>query len=162
MSTKKPLPLSVLRHNARRKLVQALYQWDQNRISVTDLHAQFLTHDTRDRADGFSDPMRAVDKAYFGEVLEGILARPGALDEQLTPVMSRSVESLTPVERSVLRLAVFELMHRPDIQYRVVINEAIELVKEFGAQDSHRFVNGVLDRLAPGLRPHEPRAQRRR
>ncbi len=99
---------------------------------------------------------RAGTKAlYFRELLSGVATNSAYLDGLMKPYLSRQLEELGQVEKAVLRIALFELSKRDDVPYKVAINEAIELAKTFGAEDSHKFVNGVLDKAAPVIRPHK-------
>ncbi len=129
------------RHLAREALVQALYQWQINPASCPDIAMQFLADPER---------LQNADRAFFEKVWNGIC--PGIAD--LDPAIAAAVtdrrwgDEISEVERAILRLAAFELRHLPETPYRVVINEAIELGKAFGADQGHRFVNAVLDRLA--------------
>ena len=102
-----------------------------------------------------------VDGAYFHELLNGVLSNRGEIDELIAPCLDRPMDDLDPVELAILRLSTYELKQRLDVPYRVVINEGIELAKTFGATDGHKFVNGVLDKLAPKLRSAELRAGKR-
>jgi N utilization substance protein B len=102
-----------------------------------------------------------VDGAYFREILHGVPAIKGEIDKALVPCMTIALEELDPVELAVLRLSTWELIKRVDVPYRVVINEGVELAKVFGATDGHKFVNGVLDKLAPALREAEVKANKR-
>lgn len=133
------------RHLARRFAVQALYQWQLAGGQTADILAQFLSDEDFSKA----------ETAYFTELVTQVLARIAELDELLKPVMDRSLNSVDPVERAILRLSAYELSQRLEVPYRVCINEGIELAKIFGATDGHKFVNGVLDRLAPQLRAME-------
>lgn len=134
-----------LRKKARRYAVQGIYQWQLSSNPITDIELQFL--ETINQA--------KVDVEYFRDILVNTLTSVTQLDELLTPYMDRDFEEVNPVELAVLRLACFELRDRADVPYRVVINEALELSKTFGATDGHKFVNGVLDKLARKLRPLE-------
>ncbi|PVF38128.1 N utilization substance protein B, partial [Yersinia pestis] len=96
--------------------------------------------------------VKDVDIAYFRELLSGVAVNAASLDALMAPFLSRQLEELGQVERAVLRIALFELSKRDDVPYKVAINEAIELAKTFGAEDSHKFVNGVLDKVAPTVR----------
>lgn len=141
--------MSALRKRARRMAMQALYQWQMGGQDAADIEAQFV-HD---------NDMTRVDVSYFHELLHGVTAHLDALDAQLAPCLDRSVGEVDPVERAILRLAGYELMYRLDIPYRVSINEAIELAKTFGAEQGHRFINGVLDKLAGRVRSTETKAR---
>lgn len=126
------------RHGARRLLVQALYQ------------QQLAGHDFAELANQFaSEPAyQLVDREYFRELLGQILAAEAELDAAIATSADRPVAQLDPVERGILRLGAAELRFRADVPPRVAINEAVQLAREFGAQDSFRYVNAVLDRLA--------------
>lgn len=138
------------RREARVKAMQALYQWHMAGQSLNEIEAQF-------RVD---NDFTQVDGAYFHELFNGTARNRPEIDQSLEPLLDRPLLELDPVELAVLRLAAYELMQRTDVPYRVVINEGIELAKTFGATDGHKFVNGVLDRLAPRLRPAETRKPR--
>jgi len=139
----KPKPSE--RRKARRYAVQAVYQWQLSGNAPADIEQQFLQEHS----------FKKVDQGYFSELVNQIPAIINELDELLLPHMIRSVESIDPVERAIIRIACYELKHRIDVPYKVVINEAIELAKVFGATDGHKFVNGVVDKLAIGLRSVE-------
>jgi len=133
------------RRRARRLLLQALYQWQCSGADAADIEQQF-----RD------DPAFArIDAAYFHEVLRGVIAHQQALDAELVPLLDRKVSELDYVERALLRMAVYELTHRVDVPYKVVIDEAVDLAHVFGAEESHRYVNAVLDAVARSRRPRE-------
>ncbi|MEW5823090.1 MAG: transcription antitermination factor NusB [Pseudomonadota bacterium] len=138
------------RHRARQKAVQALYQQLMNRTPLDALESQFMDE---------PDILKA-DLDYFRLLVRGVSAAENTLDEQIAPLTSRPLAELDPVEHAVLRLGCYELLHCLDVPAPVVINEAIEMAKRFGATDGHKFVNGVLDRLAPSLRPGEGNARR--
>jgi N utilization substance protein B len=125
--------------------VQALYQWQVGGGGSADIRTEF-----RER-----DGMNNVDWAYFDALVDGVIREVDSLDTLLTPRLDRAVSSLDPVERAILRLATLELRDHPDVPFRVVINESIELARTFGAEQSHRYVNGVLDALARDVRPRE-------
>ncbi|HDP89261.1 MAG TPA: transcription antitermination factor NusB [Thioalkalivibrio sp.] len=134
------------RRKSRRLAMQALYQWQLTDQHPKDILAQF-------QAD---DEMASADPDYFRELLLEVTERHAALDARVEPFIDRkSMAEVDPVERAILRIAVYELEHRLDVPYRVVVNEAIELTKKFGAEQAHRFVNGVLDKLAQELRKAE-------
>ncbi|BAP15075.1 MAG: N utilization substance protein B [Alcanivorax borkumensis] len=140
------------RRKARRFTLQALYQWQLAGAAVSDIEAQFLAN----------QDFAKVDREYFHDLLHGVLGQVKTLDEQLTPYLDRRVEELSQVEKAILRLGAFELKERQDVPYRVVINEGIELAKVFGAEDSFKYVNGVLDKLARQLRYAEASERRPR
>jgi len=133
---------------ARRLAVQALYQWQLAGQEIADIVAQF----------GEDPHANAEQQAYFAELLRGVLGHLDELDAQLAPLLERPLAQVDPVERAILRVGAYELAHRPEVPYRVVINEGVELAKRFGAEQGHRFVNGVLDRLARALRAVELQA----
>jgi N utilization substance protein B len=130
------------RRRARECAVQALYSWQLSKNDIADVELQFLSE----------QDVKDVDIAYFRELLSGVAVNAASLDALMAPVLSRQLEELGQVERAVLRIALFELSKRHDVPYKVAINEAIELAKTFGAEDSHKFVNGVLDKVAPSVR----------
>ncbi len=136
--------MSHQRRKARRLTVQALYQWQIAGHTTTEIITQFAEHASR-----------KVDFAYFRELTEGVISQHSQLDDQLQPQLNRALSGVDPVERAILRLATYELSQRLEIPYRVIINEAVELAKRYGAEQGHRFVNGVLDKTAKVLRPQE-------
>ena len=142
---------SVNRREARQLATQALYQWHMAKQSLNEIEAQFRVDND------FTD----VDGAYFREILHGVPQFKTEIDTALTPCLDLAIEELDPVELAVLRLSTWELLKRVDVPYRVVINEGIELAKVFGSTDGHKFVNGVLDKLAPRLREAEVKAFKR-
>ncbi|MFP1722186.1 transcription antitermination factor NusB [Lonsdalea quercina] len=130
------------RRRARECAVQALYSWQLSKNDIADVELEFLSE----------QDVKGVDITYFRELLTGVATQADRMDELMTPYLSRKLEELGQVEKAILRLAFFELSRRDDVPYKVAINEAIELAKVFGAEDSHKFVNGVLDKAAPRLR----------
>ncbi len=134
------------RIKARRSVVQALYQCEMAQATATDVIKEFM--DERDE-------MKKADTEYFCELLRGITTRIGELNTEMTPFLDRPVNELDPVERAVLHVGVYELLHRPELPWRVVVNEAVELAKMFGADQSHKFINGVLDKIARKVRVTE-------
>ncbi len=138
------------RRRARRLCLQALYQWQMNKQPANEVVAQHLAE---------ADPAK-VDGQYFSHLMGGVLRQLDDIDAEIAPHLDREAERLTPIERAVLRLATFELKNQLDVPYRVVISEAIELTRTFGATDAHKFVNGVLDQLAIKLRGIERQAAR--
>ncbi|MCF5480458.1 transcription antitermination factor NusB, partial [Pseudomonas syringae] len=102
-----------------------------------------------------------VDGTYFRELLHGVATNQTEIDTALKPCLDLTIEELDPIELAILRLSTFELLKRIDVPYRVVINEGIELAKVYGSTDGHKFVNGVLDKLAPRLREVEVKAHKR-
>lgn len=131
------------RRKARKLAVQAVYSWQLTQNTFSDIEAQYLADTDTEK----------VDVDYFLELLRGVGSYYKTLDKVLEPFIDRPISDLDPVELAVLRIAAFELRERLDVPYKVAINEAIELAKSFGADDSHRFVNGVLDKAVDSLRP---------
>ncbi|MEW9824839.1 MAG: transcription antitermination factor NusB [Candidatus Symbiodolus clandestinus] len=125
------------RQMARYLALQAIYAWQLSENSLPQLMEYFLQE----------PETQEVDQAYFNQLVAGVIEHHVNLDQQLQPYVLRSLQGLDPVEKALLRLALYELLYCPKVPYKVVINEAIELAKDFGAQDSHKFVNGVLDKL---------------
>ncbi|ARB44703.1 MULTISPECIES: transcription antitermination factor NusB [Alcanivoracaceae] len=147
MTTPASSSTPAARRKARRYALQALYQWQLAGTTLSDIEAQFLAQ----------NDMSKVDRSYFHDLLHGVPARVSDLDESLRPFLDRRVEELSQVEKVILRIGAFELRERLDVPYRVVINEGIELAKVFGADDSFKYVNGVLDKLARRARAAETR-----
>ncbi len=137
-----------MRRKARHYAVQGVYQWQMSGNELADIENQFIE----------TINPKKVEVPYFLELLRGTLTQLNSLDEQLTPHLDRAVEEVDPVERAILRLSCWELAERHDVPYRVVINEALELAKVFGAEDGHKYVNGVLDKVAKVVRPLEVRS----
>ena len=137
--------LAAERRKARHYGMQALYQWYMAGAPARDIEAEF-------RADyDFSH----VDLEYFQDLLHGIPDCVDELEQLLVPLLDRGLEELDPIERTLLRMGAFELASRPDVPYKVVINEAVALARKFGATDSYKYINGVLDKLARQLRKVE-------
>lgn len=134
-----------MRHKARECALQALYQWQFTKDSPLDIELQF--HENYD--------FKKIDSAYFSELLHGCVRQADQINKNIEEVAGRSLTEVNPVELSVLRLAIYELLNRSDIPYRVIINEALQITKKFGATEGFKFVNGVLDKLAKKLRPLE-------
>ena len=138
------------RSRAREFVVQALYQ---HIVGGNDATA--IDHFTRDLA-GF----HKADAAHFDAVLHGCIETAAALDALILPLLDRKMEEISPIERSVMWIGVYEFKHCLDVPWRVVINECVELAKEFGGTDGHKYVNGVLNGLAPTLRADEVAADK--
>jgi N utilization substance protein B len=142
------------RRRAREYALQGLYQWQLAGAAAADIRRQLAEDEHFDKADA----------AYFDELLSGTIAESEALKGEIVPALDRKLELLSPVERAILLLAAWELKHSPETPFKVVINEAVELAKAYGGTDGYKYVNGVLDRLVPALRPAErgrsPRAPR--
>lgn len=138
------------RHRARCSAVQALYQWQITRQLPEEIESHFLADSALDDA----------DLEYFRHLVREIPQQLQELDRRLSPHLDRSVAEIDPVERAILRLGAFELEFHPEIPYRVILNEAVELAKTYGAEHGHKYVNAVLDRVALTLRADEVTASR--
>ena len=125
--------------------MQALYQWDLSGSNLSEIEVQF--HEDED----FSK----ADKDYFHELLHEVPARLDEVEQAFASYLDRPLNEIDPVERAVLRMATYELMARIDVPYRVIINEAVNLTKKFGAEQAYKYVNGVLDKTAQDLRTVE-------
>jgi transcription antitermination protein NusB len=136
------------RHHARKVLMQAVYQWQMTGAEFLDVVKEFRE----------AGALKKADAEFFGEILRGVLSDTGELDQLLAPLLDRKVSDLDKVEMALLRLGAFELKHRIDVPFRVVIDEYVELAKTYGAEDSYKYVNGVLDTLSIDLRQLERRA----
>lgn len=144
--------MSHPRTMARRCAVQALYQWQVNGGNVDEIYQQFLVERN----------MKDCNVDMFKELLQGVTRELDSLDELIQPHIDRKIEEVDPVERAVLRLGCYELKNKLDVPYRVVINEALESVKLFGAEQGHRFINGVLDKVAQNTRELEVKRNARK
>ncbi|EAS44424.1 transcription antitermination factor NusB [Photobacterium profundum] len=144
------------RRNARHFAIQAIYSWQITKGNVAEIEQQFLSDDKFEeeehQADAPSLAAPHTDLNYFHDLLNGVVQNHQELDSKMRPYLSRPLQDLDQMELALLRLAMYEMTKRDDVPYKVVINEAIELAKLFGAEDSHKFVNGVLDKAAPTLR----------
>lgn len=147
---KTAIPAKSLRHRARELAMQGVYEWRLSAKSAALIEKATLAEKSIGR----------YDLALFSQLLRGVIAESDALAERLTPHLDRPVSEISPVEFSVLLLGAYELIHQPEVPYRVVINEAVELGKTFGGSDGHKFVNGVLDKLAAQVRVVEIAASR--
>ena len=137
--------LAKARGKARRLAMQALYQWQMTADDIDGIERQFIEE----------NDMKNVDQEYFSELLLGVLQEISVIDTELDKHMPRSINSVDPVERAILRIAGYEFIKRSDVPYRVVLNEAVVLAKKFCAENSHTFVNAVLDKVARDIRQHE-------
>ncbi len=133
------------RRRSRELALQGLYAWQLSGDDAAGLQAQLA------ESGGFGK----ADAKYFARLLAGTIEHAVVLEQLIAPALDRKLKELSPVERGILLLAAFELKNAPDIPYKVVINEAVELAKSFGGTDGHKYVNGVLDKLALTLRPDE-------
>lgn len=137
--------LAAERRKARHYGMQALYQWHMAGASLTDIEAEFRSEYDFAR----------VDLEYFQAILHGVPAQVDELETLFEPLLDRSLDELDPIERALLRMGMWELKDRIDVPYKVVINEAVALAKKFGAAESHKYINGVLDKAARQLREVE-------
>jgi len=130
------------KRKARRLALQALYQWLMSGSDLVEIEAQFRA----------SNNMEKVDVDYFCRLLHEIPSQLRVIEDSLTPFLDRPINGLNPIELTTLRIGAFELLNCPEMPYRVVLDESISLTKEFGSQDGHKFVNGVLNNLAKKVR----------
>jgi transcription antitermination protein NusB len=144
-STKKPSRGTRARSIARKLAMQALYQWQLTKQPLIEIKTQFLE----------SEDFAGADREHFIELLTSGVNNTDELAAALKPFVDRPLEQLDPVEAAILTIGMHELQHRVDIPYRVVINEAVDLCKRFGATDAHKYVNAVLDRAARDIRKAE-------
>jgi N utilization substance protein B len=133
------------RHRARELALQGVYQWRVSGTEASDIEKSMQGEKN----------LGHYDKPMFSRLLRGVIAQHDELQVLLSPHLDRPLDELSTVEFSVLLVAAFELSQQPDIPYKVVINEAVELAKTFGGTDGHKYVNGVLDKLAPKVRAVE-------
>ncbi len=139
--------MSGSRSRARQAVVQALYQWQLTAQPVADIDRHFLR----------TEECEGLDEEYFAELIREVPGHVQELDALLVPHLDRPLAEVDPVERAILRLGAYEFLYHPEIGYRIVLNEAVELAKVFGGDAGHKFVNAVLDRAAVRARPHETR-----
>ena len=134
------------RIKARRSAVQALYQWHMTKNPMQEIITEFENEQAR---------LKKADIDYFRELLTGTAKSSEELDEHLSPLLDRKLDELDPVERAILHIGLYELLTYQELPWRVVINESVELAKMFGAEQSHKFINGVLDKAAHKIRASE-------
>ncbi len=151
MATDKKIPAkkSFSRHarvRARRSAVQALYQWAMSAMPIQDVINEFVNERSE---------LKKADTDYFKEILRGTTKESENLDKQLIPLLDRSLDDLDPVEKAILQIGMYELTFHPELPYKVVLNEAVDLAKMFGAEQSHKYINGVLDKAAQEIRKLE-------
>jgi N utilization substance protein B len=139
------------RSRARRRAAQAVYAWQVGGNPMRDVIEEFR----------HEQDMEIADLDYFEDLLRGVEKHCAELDAGLAPWLDRDMAQVDPIERAILRLAAYELCHRPDVPYRVVLNEAVEVAKRFGAEHGHTYVNGVLDKAARQWRAAETGNPRR-
>jgi N utilization substance protein B len=133
------------KRKARRLALQALYQWHMSGDELYEIEAQFRV----------VNDMSKVDGEYFSRIFQGVVKNPGQVESTFQPYLDRPLKDLNPIELTIIRLSTFELAQCLEIPYRVVLDEAISLAKEFGSQDGHRYVNGVLHAVAKQTRAIE-------
>lgn len=129
------------RRRARECAVQALYSWALSGNTAEQVELAFV----------LDQDLEGVDKPYFGKLFRQTVENIETVDFAISPYIDRAFDELDPIEKAILRLAVYELRFESDVPYKVVINEAIEVAKVFGADESHKYINGVLDKIAPAL-----------
>ena len=143
--------LIAKRQKARHYAMQALYQWRMSGSSLNQIEAEFHT----------DNDFTKVDSDYFHELLHKVPAEIDEIDALIEPALKDlALDEIGPVEHALLRMAIYELRHRIDVPYKVVINEAVSLAKKFGPEDSHKFVNAVLDKVALQCRSLEIQADK--
>ena len=140
------------RRKAREMLMQSLYQWHMAGQDLNSIEAQFWSDNNMDK----------VDTEYYRELLHGIPAALNAIDRRFESLLDRRVDELDPVSLSILRIGSFEMAERMDVPYKVAINEAVNLAKKYGPTDSQKYINAVMDKLAPKLRSAEVARDRER
>ncbi|MDO9046647.1 MAG: transcription antitermination factor NusB [Methylobacter sp.] len=141
--------MSQARTNARKAAVQALYQWQMAGQNLSEIERQFLEEER----------LKDAQKSYFVELFYGVPKNLDAIDQVLSEFVDRPVDTIDPVERAILRIGVYELLYRLNMPYKVVLNEGINLAKDFGADGSHKYVNGILDKVAQQKRAVEIKAK---
>lgn len=139
-------PKKSSRRRARECAVQALYSWSVSQNSVEEIELAFVSDQYP-----LDVELQGTDMVFFRRLLRGVVSNIEVVDNALRPFLDRAEEDVDPIERSVLRMASYELQFERDVPFKVVINEAIEVAKEFGSDDSHKFINGILDKLVPAL-----------
>ena len=140
------------RSRARRRALQALYAWQMTQSPIAKVIEEFQ----------HEQDMEVADIEYFENLVRGVECHVADLDARLAAFLDRGIEAVDPIERAILRIAAYELLHRLDVPYRVVLNEAVESAKRFGADQGHTYVNGVLDKAAASWRAAEAGAARTR
>ncbi|MFW5443340.1 MAG: transcription antitermination factor NusB [Methylococcaceae bacterium] len=142
--------MSSAKTNARRCAVQALYQWQMTGESLSRIEMSFLEEER----------LKGAQKSYFSEIFYGVPKQLNQIDEALAEFVDRPVEKIDPVERAVLRIGVYELINRLETPYKVIINEGVNLAKFFGADGSHKYVNGILDKVSKKKRAVEIKSKK--
>ena len=137
--------MSQARTNARKAAVQALYQWQMTGQSLVEIERQFIE----------DERLKDAQKSYFSELFHGVHRNLDLIDQILSEFVDRPIDMIDPVERAILRIGAYEMTNRLDMPYRVVLNESINLAKYFGADGSHKYINGILDKIAQQKRTIE-------
>jgi len=143
--------MSRPKSNARQAVVQALYQWQMTGENLEEIQRQFEANPETEK----------FHKGYFQTLLFGVVEQIGELDEAISEFSDRDLDKMDPVEKAILRLGSYELMSKPEVPFRVAINESVNIAKSFGSESSHAYVNSILDKVAKKLRPLEIKAKRR-
>jgi len=150
MSKQKRIPEHLAaKRRARKRLVQALYQWQLNKSSAGLIINQFLTE----------QDMGKVDQVFFQKTLRGIIENMDEIQADITPLMERSSFSVGEVEKAIMMIGVYEFKNHMETPYKVILNEAIELAKQYGGDGSHSFINGTLHKASKKFRPLEHKTQ---
>jgi len=142
--------MSLARTNARKAAVQALYQWQMTGQNLSLIEQQFIEEEW----------LKDAQKSYFNELFHGVPTNLDVIDQALGEFVDRPIDTVDPVERAILRIGTYELLYRLNMPYRVVINESVNLAKCFGADGSHKYVNGILDKIAQQKRAVEINAKK--
>ena len=143
--------MSRPKSNARQAVVQALYQWQMTGENLEEIQRQFETNPETDK----------FHKGYFETLLFGVVDQVGDLDTLICEFADRSIDKMDPIEKAILRLGSYELSAKPEVPFRVVINECVNLAKKFGSDKSHAYVNSILDKVSKKIRPAEVKARKR-
>ncbi len=140
------------RHKARLAAVQAIYQWEMTQEAPARIEDHYLG----------DHEMSEIDVDYFHYLVQEVPLRVHELDDHIIPHLDRGIEEVDPVERAILRIGAYEFEFHPEVPYKVIINEAVELSKVFGAEHGHKYVNAILDKVAADLRAAEVDSERQR
>ncbi len=130
------------RRKARRLALQAIFQWQFTQPAINEIEAQFLAD---------ANPKK-IDIPYFSELVKGVINNISTIDNQMLPFLDRDIKDINKVELAILRIAIYELLYRLDIPHKVIINEALESAKAFGAEEGFKYINGILDKVAKKVR----------
>lgn len=141
--------MSSAKTNSRKCAVQALYQWQMTGNSLSQIEDYFLENEL----------LKGAQKSYFHDIFHGVPEQLDTIDDALTEFVDRPVDKVDPVERAILRMGVYELINRLDTPYKVIINESVNLAKSLGAEGSHKYINGILDKVSQKKRAIEIKAK---